>query len=256
MGSASVSIVEYNGVKAIQKKAASETEHYFYTRVLNQQSENQISAPCLLAFDENSLVIEYLPYLLSKDDWSSPQILKNLSKLHNKEFDVQKRFLFPLSWDSEQTESAISFLADENRVKAEKNIQPFFSLRETIFEPVCWISGDSNIGNWGRRESGEYVLFDWERFTRGSPVIDLAPLLPGLSDPKQVKQICERYLLINPNCSIPLADLVRQTLVAKAWIAVEVINILHQRSNSRTDEYMIFFNQVLADWLENTSKVL
>ncbi|WP_028672502.1 phosphotransferase family protein [Saccharospirillum impatiens] len=257
MGKASVSTIYFEGTKAIRKTGVSPTEMYFYKSVMHQSHASQISAPHLLATEgESTLVIEYLPTLLDSEEWSSAHIVRALVKLHTAPISVEDSRLFELAWSDECTEKALSKLNREARARSKQYFQHFFEHRETIFQPIGPISGDSNIGNWGKRNSGEFVLFDWERFCLGSPAIDLAPLLPGMSNPVQVKKFCKRYLAANETCTIALADMVQQTLVAKVWIAVEVINILHDNKNQRTDEYMAWFNQVLPEWLKQTSRAL
>jgi len=65
------------------------------------------------------------------------------------------------------------------------------------------VSGDSNAGNWGKRESGDLVLFDWERFDKGSPAIDLAPLIKGMGTKQMFMALSERYYQLTPLNPLP-----------------------------------------------------
>ncbi|SHI05335.1 phosphotransferase family protein [Ferrimonas marina] len=257
MGPASVSRVSFAGGQAILKQGVSATEMDFYRVVLPQSTALQALAPRLLDVpDEQSLIIEYLPTLLEAEQWRSPALLEGLAVLHNSSLTLTDCQRYPLTWSEQATESALARLDKAVRVQAARAIQPFWQQRERIFAPLYPLSGDSNIGNWGRRESGDWVLFDWERFSLGSPAIDLAPLLPGMSSPEQATEFGRAYLAKNPACTTALAQLTSQILVAKAWIAVEVINLLHERDNPRTLEYMAWFNRVLPSWLAENSRNL
>lgn len=70
-------------------------------------------------------------------------------------------------------------------------------LSGTLFDHRTLISGDANEGNWGRRDNGELVLFDWERFGYGSPAIDLAPLVSRMGTLSDYEFIVDQYLLHN-----------------------------------------------------------
>ncbi|MDQ0220379.1 hypothetical protein ELQ35_19985 [Peribacillus cavernae] len=50
---------------------------------------------------------------------------------------------------------------------------------KVLFRPLCCISGDPNPTNWGVRNNGDLVLFDFERIGYGNPAIDLAITMPG-----------------------------------------------------------------------------
>ncbi|WP_390909508.1 phosphotransferase family protein [Pantoea ananatis] len=56
---------------------------------------------------------------------------------------------------------------------------------------------NTNAGNWGKRENGELVLFDWERFGPGSPATDLAPLVKGMGREEDYRAIARRYCQLN-----------------------------------------------------------
>ena len=63
-----------------------------------------------------------------------------------------------------------------------------------LFRPVCAISGDPNPVNWGLRDDGTLALFDWERFGRCSPALDLAITVPGLGDETAYRAVATSYL--------------------------------------------------------------
>ncbi len=93
------------------------------------------------------------------------------------------------------------------------------------------ISGDSNAGNWGQRENGELVLFDWERFSTGHVAIDLAPLIEGMGTFDDYLKVAGRYIKCAEKGET--TELALDIGLAKAWIVVEVVNILVSRKIRR-----------------------
>lgn len=113
------------------------------------------------------------------------------------------------------------------------------------------ISGDSNAGNWGQRENGELVLFDWERFSTGHVAIDLAPLIEGMGTFDDYLNVAGKYI----ECAEKgeTTELARDIGLAKAWIVVEVVNILVSRENPQTSKYLDWFRQTLPQWAKSLS---
>ncbi|EMK6962173.1 choline kinase, partial [Vibrio cholerae] len=111
----------------------------------------------------------------------------------------------------------------------------------------CLISGDTNDGNWGIRQNGELVLFDWERFGYGSPAIDLAPLVQGLGSMDEYASIIERYT--QHNSSFAADELTKHLVIAKCWIVIEVINILISRNKPEAAIYIDWYQKNLPAWL-------
>ncbi|CCN45263.1 Predicted choline kinase involved in LPS biosynthesis (fragment) [Vibrio nigripulchritudo MADA3029] len=124
----------------------------------------------------------------------------------------------------------------------------------SIFTMQSFISGDTNNGNWGRRYNGELVLFDWERFGLGCPTIDLAPLVSGMGSIDAFEAIIEQYSKVD-SYNLP-TDPLTNLIVAKTWIAVEVINILVSRDNPQKPKYLEWFNNTLPDWLYKMGNAL
>ncbi|CAH6874715.1 hypothetical protein VCHA29O37_260030 [Vibrio chagasii] len=120
-------------------------------------------------------------------------------------------------------------------------------LSGALFDQKTLISGDANEGNWGRRDNGELVLFDWERFGYGSPAIDLAPLVSRMGTLSDYEFIVDQYL--PHNNLISREDLIRQLIIAKSWIVIEVTNILVSRNNPEALKYIHWFREQLPTWL-------
>jgi len=96
-----------------------------------------------------------------------------------------------------------------------------------LFAPDCPLSGDPNPGNWGLRGGGDLVVFDWERFCRGAPALDLAAVVPSLGTSTAFLTIAEIYVdtvLMTPGGRVPDASrLAREIVLAKTWNAAELL---------------------------------
>ena len=99
---------------------------------------------------------------------------------------------------------------------------------QPLFAPRCPISGDPNPTNWGLRDDGSLVLFDWERFGYGTPVLDLAITIPGLGDGATFRRVAGRYLGDRRAVDGPLCPagerLSREIAIAKVWSVVEFLS--------------------------------
>lgn len=116
------------------------------------------------------------------------------------------------------------------------------------------ISGDSNAGNWGRRENGDLVLFDWERFGKGSPAIDLAPLVKGMGTKQTFIDLAERYCQLSFHHDFKA--LAREIAIAKAWIVTEVVVLLDERQKAALPLYIKWYKEHLPGWLDSVVRML
>lgn len=119
--------------------------------------------------------------------------------------------------------------------------------RNNLFQPRTLISGDTNAGNWGKREQGEVVLFDWERFSTGSPAIDLAPLIKGMGKRSDFIEIAKRYQRAAPSLYFP--TLAQEIAICKLWIVTEVIDILYRNGKTELNHYLDWYSKNLPGWL-------
>jgi hypothetical protein len=91
---------------------------------------------------------------------------------------------------------------------------------QPLFVPGVPISGDPNPLNWGLRDDGTAVLFDWERLTIATPALDLAIAVPGLGDWIAFRAVAAGYL----GDARERADaLARDIAAAKVWSVVELL---------------------------------
>lgn len=208
--------------------------------------------PKLIDMTEQSLFIEYIPNKVSLAELSSSRdAFAALSVIHR---FPHKRIesLKPHNWTDRDTNRALSRLSLPEMSRA--TLCDMQKQAQHLFTADTLISGDSNNGNWGRRDNGELVLFDWERFGYGHPAIDLAPLVKGMGTDSEYLAIAERYVQINPQTD--LQNLIRSLVLAKAWIAVEVVNILFERQNSMRNKYLDWYNSTLPAWFKQIERYL
>ncbi len=124
---------------------------------------------------------------------------------------------------------------------------------QMLFTPQCWISGDPNPTNWGVRSDGTLILYDWERFGKAAPAIDLAITVPGLGD-RAVFQAVAAVYLERDDYSSALASseiclLTRQIIVAKIWSIIEYLGHYHTEAIARSRRIDTLIQQIPA-WLE------
>ncbi|WP_274878860.1 choline kinase [Vibrio harveyi] len=250
MGEAHVSIGRFGGEPCIYKKGASNVELDFYKFAADKL--DGVSTPKLLDISGNNLVIEYIPHSVTLEELhASNCVFEQLAAIHSSNY--QPEFLVKNhDWKVCATDSAMNTL-NFPKVTQEsiKNIQ---KLSSELFEYNSLISGDSNEGNWGIRDNGEFVLFDWERFGRGSPAIDLAPLVKGLGSSSDYEAIIEKYS--RSTSELPSEQLHRHLILAKVWILVEVTNILTQRGKSSASMYFKWFRENVPSWLSSVENAL
>ncbi|WP_062270975.1 hypothetical protein [Endozoicomonas arenosclerae] len=98
------------------------------------------------------------------------------------------------------------------------------------------------------------MLFDWERFGRGSPAIDLAPLIPNLGTLADYKHVIKNYREVSH--SLTDEQLLKQIILAKAWIVIEVINLFIDRPKSDPQVHLNWYNNHLPNWLDEMEKYL
>lgn len=258
MGASSVKKIHWQGNWAIQKTDASLLEMIFYRDVAPELQPLGVQTPNLLACDVSTrrLVIEYLPTKVQLTEASLIQALAHLAALHEVKGIMSRPPMYTCTWTLSATEQALDALRlDHHSARIMAELQ---SQSDYLFEPLHFLSGDSNEGNWGRNMAGQLCQFDWERFTVGHPAIDLAPMIPGMGSRDNYEALADMYLA-HRHCSsgtVPSrAELIRHIALAKAWLIVEVVNILKQRKHPAIGKYLDWYRQVLPDWLQHSHKL-
>lgn len=253
MGEAKVHlIVDHHGNHVIEKCPVSDVEYGFYEHAAEPLS-GVVESPRLFHADpyRRSLTLEYVPHKISQDEVARDDILKRLSRLHD--YPADPAWIYHTHiWSESALEKSLSLL--ELPVRAERQMRCFQQTGSVLFSQECLISGDTNAGNWGRRENGDAILFDWERFGTGSPAIDLAPLVQGMGSKQSILQLAERYCVFATHSVA--GRLAREIALAKAWIVTEVVLLLHEREKSDFNRYLSWYREHLPDWLDESISLL
>jgi len=240
------------GITVIEKAPVSDVEYAFYHQVAPLLNRAEIFTPALLAADADAraLTLEAIPYPVGQQNVASDAIVSMLARLHR--FASDKNWHYHIHrWPDEQLELSLQLLALPEEAASMLRRCQLESAR--LFAEAGLISGDSNTGNWGQRENGEFVLFDWERFSTGHPAIDLAPLIKGMGSPDEYQRLAARYCRFNP---LPDHDLARHIALAKAWIVSEVITLLHRRQKADFPRFQGWYRRYLPDWLKQIETVI
>lgn len=254
MGAAKVQrLVDQYGQQVIDKCPVSPVEYAFYEHAAEELNSRGIKTPTLLSADPHPrrLRLEYIPGKVSQDEVSGDDILKCLSHLHCTPPDPTWVY-HPHSWPEKALEKSLALLRLPDR--AAHQMRCFQQAGSVLFRQKCLLSGDTNAGNWGRRENGEWVLFDWERFGTGSPAIDLAPLVKGMGSRQSILQLAERYSVHYPH--MPARQLATEITLAKAWIVSEVMSLLYDRNKTDFELYLNWYRETLPGWLDEAISVL
>lgn len=245
MGSARVSIEQLNGELCIRKQGAGEVEISFYQHAAQQLSG--VHRPKLLAVQGNDLFIEHIPHSLTLSELqATSEVYQQLSRIHQSQY-LPNFAVKEHCWKRSDTEAALASLKLPQ--VTQDSLLRIQRLSGALFDHKTLVSGDANEGNWGRRDNGQLVLFDWERFGYGSPAIDLAPLVSRMGTLSDYEFIVDHYL--DHNNLISREDLIRQLIIAKSWIVVEVTNILVARNNPQASKYIQWYREQIPTWLSS-----
>ncbi|WP_435947318.1 phosphotransferase family protein [Dryocola sp. BD586] len=254
MGAANVALdVNDCGHQVIEKCPVGEVEYAFYQHAAMELNQAEIATPKLFSADASlrKLRMEYIPHRVEQAAVADHDALAMLGLLHR--YPPNTEWLYHRHlWSALALEKSLIFLALPD--KSAQLLRRFQQRSDVLFDYQSLVSGDSNAGNWGRRENGDLVLFDWERFGKGSPAIDLAPLIKGMGTKQTYIDLAERYChLSGQHNSRALA---REIAIAKAWIVTEVITLLDERQKTVFPFYLNWYKDHLPDWLDNVVEML
>jgi len=244
----------------IVKASPRPTERRFYESVAATLRQHAIASPTLhQAVEEDGvhwLVLEDIASPLPRDRWlADPDLLATLRRLHaiewSEAFELPDAFV--PRWSGEMTGRALSCVPDAVATPMASLLRDFASASQHLFHPLAPISGDPNPSNWGIRPDGTLVLFDWERFSRGTPPLDLAITVPGLGDPADYALVAARYLAkpgAEPGLPAAIEHLAREIGLAKVWTVVEFLNGHTLNPSERTKPMVEFLIPTLPAWLK------
>ena len=233
-------------------KATQSTEARFYQLAASQLDVQAVHTPQLFAHYQvdgaDWIVIEFVPQPLPKARWlADVQAIDQLRLLHRAELTLPVDGWFRPKWTPQMTAAALNYLSSS----VANTLYDLQQRAQPIFEPTCWISADPNPRNWGVRANGEVVLFDWERFSRGTPALDLAITIPGLGSLGDYHAVAGMYL----NSAETAHPLVHQMILAKAWTIVEFLANVHSGAVAETTG-VAYLAQYLPQWLETVAATI
>jgi hypothetical protein len=220
---ATVERVRFASGSVVVKGPAERRELHVYRALRSRFEAAGVRLPGLEWSSDNGwLVLEDLPAVLPvQDALGHPRVVGVLRRLHSELKDVDLEDPFVSTWPPELTERALAAF----RVSTASGLEPrLMELRDhalPLFDGQCVISGDPNPTNWGLRENGELVLFDWGRIGRGEPAIDLAITVPGLGNRADYARLASVYLGDETGSGVDA--LAAEIAVAKVWTVVHYL---------------------------------
>lgn len=254
MGAAKVALnVSDCGHTVIEKCPVGDVEYSFYQSAATELNQAGVVTPKIFSADASlrKLIMEYIPHKVEQYEVANDEAIVMLGRLHSYPANSDWCYQTHL-WSELALEKSLLILSLSE--KSTQQLRLFQKHSDVMFGYQNLISGDSNAGNWGRRENGDLVLFDWERFGKGSPAIDLAPLIKGMGTKQTFIDAAERYCRL---CFCrDFNALAREIAIAKAWIVTEVIVLLNERKKAAFPFYLNWYREQLPGWLDDAVKML
>lgn len=248
----------------VLKKSIHPAELLFYKDVAPQLDSLDISTPKVEFLFQSSthywLILEHIPLPFPRERWNSDdEVLSLLYRLHHSTEISGHEMMFKPAWPDTITDNAMSLL--HSKQLSTSSAAQFFTKAQqesaNVLADTCWICGDPNPKNLGLRANGQIVLFDWERFGRGTPAVDIAITVLGLGNAASYRRAATKYLA---NRSIQMdsneiAHLTHSVCVAKAWVIVDILS----KVATNQVEYAPVIDRLLEylpAWLEEGNKLL
>ena len=249
------------GLRTLVVKRARPSEWAFYDTAAPLLRHAGVGIPDRLwsldLGDASWLVLEYIPRPLPRERWlADPATMVFLRRLHGAQLpSLDLPGGFRPAWSGSMTTAALDTLPAERSERLRPIMRRFQEEAGPLFEPRHPISGDPNPTNWGLRDDGTAVLFDWERFSHGTAALDLAITIPWLSESGAYRQVAAAYLAAAPDGAEArqVAALARQVAVAKVWNVVEYLSLVTLgglRQSPRVEAVI----QAASDWLTSVAR--
>jgi hypothetical protein len=236
-------------------------ENIFYRDFAPLLREQGVAIPALYwqgeAGGQHWLALENIPQPLPRARWSAdPPVLEMLGRLHQARLPpgLDLSQLYTPEWTTAMTDNALALLGTPYEWVAPL-LHRWQHTYQHLFKPLVPISGDPNPANWGLREDGSPGLFDWERFSFGTPALDLAILMPGLPDKASFHRYAESYLKLNRGGSQvaqeSLEGLAGDIMVAKVWVILEFLYMYATGATGIPEAKIANLCGSLPGWLES-----
>lgn len=259
LSGAVVARVRLRGGSVVVKGGVGSAEAHFYAHVAPVLRAQGVSIPvCRGAVADGDwrwLVLEDVPEPLPRTRWAAdPAVLGVIVRLHGatvaQDDDPPDRFA--PGWTDGMTDAALVALLTGARAASGPRLRSLRREAAGLFAPDVPISGDANPANWGVRADGDVVLFDWARYGRGTPALDLAITVPGLGETATYQAVARGYVAAGGR-SGAAGDgvLAREIAVAKVWSVVEFLGVSGVEGTAAGRATVAYLREVVPAWLRD-----
>ena len=258
--SATVYRVRFSLQSLIVKTSFVSNEAVFYEKIAPLLRLRSINIPILNgSFFEAGrywLILEDVPHPLpATRRQADAQVIEILYRLHTlalEKLPPGPEWYRP-KWNVQMTELALECLPPEVARPSKPFLDRLQEDYQHLFNSQNLISGDPNPGNWGLREDGTLVLFDWERLSYGTPAIDLAITVSGVGNAASYEATAVKYLrnnkdLAGSEVAALTRPLARDIAVAKIWTVVEYLSE-YRRDKMKAGVTLDRLLPVITEWL-------
>lgn len=249
--------LEFGGQKVIVKYSDRGRESYFYRHVAPHLRLRNVPMPDVYWQwqDEQGywLVLEHLPQPLPGERWQADSaVFAVLHALHSSALpsDLDLSDMYQPQWTDAITDAALSCLSDADRMHLAPILHEIQQASQILFAPSCPVSADPNPANWGVRDNGTVVLFDWDRFTFATPALDLAITLPGLPDLPAFARAADVY---NEFAATPVTA--HDLAIAKIWSVTEFLSLVATWL-SLSNDHLTWLVQSYPQWVEGLAAMI
>ena len=254
---ASVYRLRFAETSRIVKQTTSSAEQLFYTHVAPILRANDIPLPEVeVILPDGWIALEDIPNPLPRELWhGDSRLVEILARLHRLKMEIPPlQEGYSPKWDDALTAKMLACFEPETARELQPRLRDIQHESQSLFEPQCWISGDPNPTNWGVRHDGSLVLFDWDRFTRATPAVDLAIIVGGLGNRQQFTEVAGTYIRkreeLGDSYSQTADALGHSIAIAKVWVVVEYLS-LYTDGALEADSMLDALSSQFAPWLDS-----
>jgi hypothetical protein len=238
------------GGAVVVKQGAHPREVAFY-RDVAPHLEPGITVPRAVVADSAWLVLEHVPEPLPRERWlGDTSVMRSLAALHRSEA-ARDRVGDPFQpgWTSSLTQAAVQRLDRDDRDRTAGVVDRLRHEADRWLTGDVLVSGDPSPPNWGQRDDGTLVLFDWERAGVATPAVDVAITVPGMPTRDQLEIVAAEYLQVQHRAHVHWSheDFTRGLAVVKTWSYLELL--AEQRDDAALVEVQHRLARALPAWV-------
>lgn len=212
----------------VLKGSREKRERLFYERIAPAVNAAGVSTPELLwSYQDSALswvALEWITVPLPESRWQADdEVLGQLAVLHNLNPDLQGVVPETLAWTRDMNNLALSVCPGKIVTGYKAALEDLRCRHQSLFEPACFLSGDPSGRNWGVRENGQLVLYDWERFGFGMPQLDLACVAFGEPPRAVFRDIANGYVHHHHPVVMDIEQFTRDIEVARIHCCINML---------------------------------